>query len=81
MAGLDARHSEERHFLAGRVKRASPCPLWDGHLHWFVGHSLPVTVDLLIQPEVSYEHIGKTLYSTLGLKICLPVCYKSGNTV
>lgn len=70
MAGLDARHSEERHFLAGRVKRASPCPLWDGHLHWTVGQSLPVTVDLLIQPEVSYERIGKSIiYSILGLQI------------
>lgn len=54
MAGLDARHSEERHLLTGTVKRAVPWPLRNGHLHWAVGHPLPVTVDLNIHPEVSY---------------------------
>lgn len=55
MAGLDARHSEERHLLAGTVQRATPWPLRDGHLHWAVGQPLPVTVDLNIHPEVLHE--------------------------
>lgn len=48
VAGLDARHREERHPLAGAVQRARPRSTGDGHLHRDVGLSLPVTVDLVI---------------------------------
>lgn len=48
MAGLDARHGKERHSLAGAVQRARPWSLRGGNLHGAVGHSLPMTVDLMI---------------------------------
>lgn len=48
MARFDACHGKERHSLAGAVQGARPGSLRDGNLHWAVGHSLPVTVDLKI---------------------------------
>lgn len=46
MAGLDARHSEERHPLACAVQGAGPRTPGNTDLHRVVGRSLSVTVDL-----------------------------------
>lgn len=47
MAGLNARHGEERHSLTGALQRAFPWSIRDTNLHGSVGHPLPVTVDLM----------------------------------
>lgn len=49
MAGLDARHSEERHSLSRAVQGACPLFPGDANLHRAVGRSFPVTVDLVIK--------------------------------
>lgn len=46
VAGLDARHGEERHPLAGAVQRAGPRAVGDSDLHRAVRRPLPVTVHL-----------------------------------
>lgn len=55
MAGLDARHSEERHALAGVVQGAGPRSPGDTYLHRAVGHPVLVTVDLIIDRSVKAD--------------------------
>lgn len=52
VAGLDARHGEERHALAGAVQRAGPRAVGDSDLRRAVGRPLPVTVHLCDGQEV-----------------------------
>lgn len=51
MAGLDARHGEERHSLAGAVQGARPLSPGDAYLHRAVGRPFLVTVNLTIKNQ------------------------------
>lgn len=55
MAGLDARHGEERHLLAGAVQRDCPWYLRGSNLHGTVRHPFPMTMDLTIDEKNERE--------------------------
>lgn len=46
VAGLDARHGEQRHCAAGAHQGVRPRPFRDPDLHGVVGQPVPVAVDL-----------------------------------
>lgn len=83
VAGLDARHREERHPLAGAVQRARPGATGDGHPHRDVGLSLPVTVDLVTDrkdKQRQYVEVKPVMDQIQGQQR-LPACCRSGSTV